>query len=128
MAQCKRHPQVETSLYCSKCEEPICPRCMVQTPVGARCSSCARLNRLPTYRLSPVYYLRALGAAILLAAGTGLAWGFIKSFLPFGFFNILLGAAVGYGIAEGLSLAVNRKRGISLCIIAGTAVIVAYLI
>lgn len=128
MTQCKRHPQVETNLYCGKCEDPICPRCMVQTPVGARCPSCARLNRLPTYRISTSYLLRAIGAALGLAVTCGLAWGFVRSLLFSGFFNILIGAAVGYGIGECISLAVNRKRGIILSIIAGIAVVAAYLV
>ena len=65
--QCATHPSVETELACSRCGKPICPRCLVITPVGARCRECARLRRLPTYRLGTVFILRGLGAA--LAAG-----------------------------------------------------------
>ncbi|MDA0256830.1 MAG: rhomboid family intramembrane serine protease, partial [Chloroflexi bacterium] len=34
---CERHPETETELRCQRCDTPICPRCMVQTPVGFRC-------------------------------------------------------------------------------------------
>jgi hypothetical protein len=128
MAQCKRHLNIETNLFCGKCGDPICPRCMVETPVGARCPSCARLKRVPTYRLSGKYYLQAAGAALGLAIATGLAWGFVRSLLFSGFFNLLIAAGVGFGIGEGISLAVNRKAGIGLSVIAGSAVILSYII
>jgi hypothetical protein len=128
MARCSRHPKIETSLSCGKCGEPICPKCMVETPVGARCPACARVSRVPTYRMSWKYYLRAIGAGLGLAIACGLAWGFIQTILFSSFFNFLLGAAVGYGIGEGISLAVNRKSGTGLSIIGGAAVVLSYLI
>jgi hypothetical protein len=126
--KCATHPEVETNLRCGKCEKPICPRCMIQTPVGARCRDCARLNKLPTYRMSPQYYFRAVGSALGMAAATGALWGLVASYVPFFYLNILLGAAVGYGCAEVISLAVNRKRGKILMVIAGLATGVSYVI
>ncbi len=126
MAQCKRHPSIDTNLYCNKCEDPICPRCLVQTPVGARCPKCARLRRVPTYQVSGKYYLRAALAALGLAVVTGLLWGLLR-FIPFaGFFNFIIGGAVGYAIGEGISLAANRRAGTLLCVIGGVAVVIAY--
>lgn len=119
---------METNLSCVRCEDPICPKCMVQTPVGARCPSCAGMSRLPTYNVSGKYYLRAVGAAIGLAVGIGVVWAFIRDIPFFGFFSFLIGAAVGYGIAEGVGLVANRKRGTGLAIIAGLAVAVSYLV
>jgi hypothetical protein len=55
-------------------------------------------------------------------------WAFIRTVVFFGFFSFLIGAAVGYGVGEGISLASNRKRGTSLSIIAGIAVVVSYVI
>ncbi len=128
MAQCKRHPSVETNLFCGKCGDPICPKCMVETLVGARCPTCAHLKRVPTYRVSTQYYLRAIGAAIGLAAACGVAWGFLRLFVPFFFLNILIGAAAGFAIGEGISLATNRKAGTGLAVIGGVAVVAAYVI
>src|SRR5262245_41825997 len=51
VVQCARHPEVETALRCSRCDTPICPRCLIQTPVGARCRDCARLARSPVYTM-----------------------------------------------------------------------------
>jgi hypothetical protein len=128
MAQCKRHPKTETNLFCGKCGDPICPRCLVQTPVGARCPSCARLSRVPTYRVSSIYYLRAAGAALGLAVVSGFLWGFLRSILFSGYFNFFIAAALGYGIGEGISLTVNRKSGTGLAIIGGLTVVAAYII
>ncbi len=37
---CYRHPQVETTLRCNRCNKPICPKCAQRTPVGFRCPDC----------------------------------------------------------------------------------------
>ncbi len=42
MAACYRHPGRETNVGCSRCARPICPDCMISTPVGMRCPECAR--------------------------------------------------------------------------------------
>jgi hypothetical protein len=124
--RCARHPDVETSLRCGKCGTPICPRCMVQTPVGARCPDCAKLYKLPTYRMSSGYYIRAIGAALGTALVIGAVWGVIESFLPFRFFTLIIGAGIGYAIGEVVSLSVNRKRSPWLAVIGSLGVVVSY--
>jgi hypothetical protein len=126
--KCATHPNVETNLRCGKCGKPICPRCMVQTLVGARCPECARLYKLPTYRVTTSYYLKAAGTGLGMAIVTGLGWGALLGFLPFFFLNLLLGLGVGYAVGEVVSLSVNRKRGSGLMAVAGLAVIVSYVI
>ncbi|MBI4337423.1 MAG: hypothetical protein HY683_06310 [Chloroflexi bacterium] len=130
--QCTYHPDTETVLRCSKCETPICPRCLVQTPVGARCRDCARLSRLPTYAVRPVVLLRGLVAGLATGLALGLALavivrlGMVPLFLAVwvapGYF---LGA--GYLVGEAVSLATNRKRGGLLQAIAVLGYIVAFL-
>ena len=108
---CAAHPKVETYLRCGRCETPICPRCLVQTPVGSRCRACARVRRLPTYDVQPRFLLR--GAAAGLAAAT--VGAVLMRFLPLrGFFFLLLGGLYGYLVAEAISVATNRKRGATL--------------
>lgn len=126
--KCAAHPDVQTNLTCSKCGKPICPRCLVQTPVGARCPQCAPLHRLPTYSMTPIYYLRAIGTALGTAIFCGIIWALVSVQLPFLYFNFLLAAGAGYAIAEVVGLSVNRKRGAPLAIIAGIAVTMSYLI
>jgi len=128
--RCATHPKVETNLRCGKCGKPICPQCMVQTPVGARCPDCARLYKLPTYRVSTQHYLKAIGTGVGMAVVCGIVWGVVIGLAPFRFIflNFLLAAGVGFAIGEVTSLSVNRKRGKGLAVVAGFAVAVGYLV
>ena len=42
MPDCYRHPGRDTAVACSMCARPICPDCMISTPVGMRCPECAQ--------------------------------------------------------------------------------------
>ena len=126
--RCATHPEVETNLRCGKCGKPICPKCLVQTPVGARCPDCAKLYKLPTYRVSARYYLRAIGTTLGMAIVCGIAWGVIRIFVPFFYLNLLLAPGAGYAIGEVVSLSVNRKRGRGLASLAGIGVAISYLV
>jgi hypothetical protein len=125
---CATHPDVETNLRCGKCGKLICPKCMVTTPVGARCRECAKLYVLPTYRISAVYYLRAVAAALGTAVVIGVVWGFILFYT--GGFGPILSLVVGYGaglaIAWLTGLVVNRKRGVWLSVIGALAVVLCF--
>ncbi len=111
VVQCARHPGVETALRCSRCETPICPRCMIQTPIGARCPDCARLSKSPVYTLTPTTLVRAGVAALIGGVAMGLIWRLIL--LPFtvGLFSIFIGAGLGYGFTRMMEFATRRKRG-----------------
>jgi hypothetical protein len=124
--KCATDPEVETNLRCGKCGKPICPKCMVQTPVGARCPDCAKLYKLPTFRVSTAHYLRASGAALVSAIVAGFAWGAINLFISVIYLNLILAGGIGYAIGEVVSWSVNRKRGWGLAVIAGTAVVLSY--
>ena len=126
--RCATHPEVETNLRCGKCGKAICPKCMVQTPVGARCPDCARLYRLPTYQVSTQHYLRATGTGLGMAIICGIIWAVISGVVPFFYLNLLLAAGAGYAIGEVVSLSVNRKRGTGLAIVAAIAVVISYLV
>lgn len=47
---CKRHPNVQTMLRCTRCGDPICPDCMRPAAVGYQCPSCARGSRQEIHR------------------------------------------------------------------------------
>ena len=126
--RCAIHPDIETNLRCAKCGKPICPKCLVQTPVGAKCRDCAGLSKLPTYYVSPKYYLRAAGTGLVIAIICGLVWGVAMRLVPFFYLNLLLAPGVGYATGELVSLSVNRKRGTGLAVVAGVAVVISYLI
>ena len=101
--KCATHPEVDTNLSCGKCGKPICPKCMVQTPVGFRCRECADVRRLPTYELTPPQYLKAVGVGLGLAIVIGIIWGVIWRALPVNL-NFIL-AAGRASLLERLSVA-----------------------
>ena len=118
--QCATHPNVETLLSCGKCDKPICPKCLVHTPVGVRCKECANVRRSPIYEVSTVYYLKAAGAGLGLALAGGVVWALLRG-VPFA--SIITSIIVGLAIGEGISRVVNRKRGVGLQVIAAVSVI-----
>ena len=124
---CAKHPRVETNLRCGKCGDLICPDCLVHTPVGVRCADCAQVKRVPTYDVTGQFITRGVIAGLLLGIASGtlffLIFGVLPQFVPgiFRIFNVLwplMFAGVGLVIGAGISLAVNRKRGKSLKIVA----------
>ncbi len=126
---CATHADVETELACGKCGRFICPRCMVQTPVGARCKECAQLRRPPMYTLGPLSAARVFGAALLAGVIFGVAWGLlVPQVAYFGFFMLFVGMFAGYGMANLVDWAGGRKRGTLVQAAAAAGIVVAYLV
>lgn len=129
---CARHPDVETGLTCGRCGTPICPRCLVYTPAGTRCPTCATIGRPKMYVLGPLDYARAIGTAVVV----GLVLGFAAAIVlgpggRLGLFSLLIAAGVGYGVGiamgETLNLTTGRKRGREMQIIAAAGVVLVAL-
>jgi hypothetical protein len=127
---CATHPNVETELTCSRCGKPICPRCLVQTPVGARCRDCANLRRIPTYDVRPHFLLRAAVAAAVVGAALGGIWYLLSPARrgAVAYVALFIALAIGYGIGETVSWVTNRKRGPTLQGIAAAGVVLAYVV
>jgi hypothetical protein len=104
--RCARHPNTATVLRCGRCETPICPRCLVATPVGARCPTCAGVKRFPML-LKPIELVRSVGFGLGVAAiGT-----LILNLVPLlGVLGPLGYAAVGFGVGEAVAVGAHRKR------------------
>lgn len=111
VVQCPRDPGVETALRCSRCETPICPRCLVMSPVGARCKDCARLSKNPIYALSPLVVTKAAAAGIIGGVAMGLAWGLVLVPFSVGFLSIFLGVGLSWVFTKMMDFATGRKRG-----------------
>jgi len=111
VVECPRNPGVETALRCSRCETPICPKCLIQSPVGARCKDCAHMTRSPVYTLSPVHILRAAAAAVVGGLVMGIIWVVVLRPLTYGIFSIFIGAGLGWVFTRAMELATGRKRG-----------------
>jgi hypothetical protein len=123
--QCARHPAIETELACAQCGTPICPRCLVYTPVGVKCPTCANVRKLPQFQIGPVVFARGIAAAIASGAVVGVPWAYF-GLLPF--IGLLVGLGVGYVIGEAVSIATNRKSGPQLQACAVAGVILAFVV
>jgi hypothetical protein len=101
---CYKHPNIETSLRCNRCERPICPQCAILTPTGYRCKECVR-DQQKVFDTAQVY---DCPLAFILAAGIAFAGSLLAS--RFGFFTIFIGPLAGLIIAEVVRFAVHRRR------------------
>ena len=111
-AACHRHPERETGLRCGACGRSICVECVRQHPVGIRCGECANPAPLPTYRVSSGHVARGTAAALVLGVAGAVGLRLVLGLLPgAGFLFLLIMIGVGYLMGEGVSAAVNRRRG-----------------
>jgi len=63
-----------------------------------------------------------------MAFACGAAWWAVRVVMGVPYFNFLLAAGFGYAIGEVIGRSVNRKRGRGLTIVAGTSVVLSYVI
>ena len=117
--QCATHPRVETELRCATCGVPICPDCLVQTPVGMKCREHGIGPLPPKYQVSALGYAAAVPLGLLLSA---VAAGLVL-WLPFPFLlAFVFSAPLGGAIAEAISYASGRKRGPRLAAVSAATV------
>ncbi len=116
---CPNHSDTATNLRCGRCEDLVCPQCMVHTPVGVRCKKCGQGKPAPTYDMPTSYVTRAVVAGVVL----GIVGGIVIPVLPVGWYlHLILMGGFGYLMAEVVSVASNRKRGRTLQLVAGGGV------
>ena len=102
---CYRHPDRETWLRCGRCDQPICTKCSVMGPVGARCRVCGLRPNDGLSKFTPRQLV--LGTGVTL--GAGLALGYVGSQL--GWLSIVGGFFLGGFTAELVNRVVGYKRG-----------------
>lgn len=102
---CYRHPKSETYVRCGRCDQPICPKCAVQGPVGFRCRQCGLVKSAAVTDFSP----QQLALGLVIPIGSGLILGYLGGGL--GFFSIFLAFFAGGFIAEAFVRSVGMKRG-----------------
>jgi hypothetical protein len=126
--RCAADSSVETYLRCGRCEKPICPRCLIQTPVGSRCRDCAQLRKLPMFDVRPIDYLRALGGGLAASIGCGFLLILIRELVPGarlffrGIFYVAILAAIGYAVGTAVANSTRRKQGPWLGILAALVI------
>lgn len=101
---CYYHPHTPTSLRCSSCEKPICPKCAILTPTGYRCRDCVRGQQRVFDTARWYDYL----STSILAAGLSF---FGSQFIPrLWFFALILSPIAGTIIAEACRALVQKRR------------------
>lgn len=106
---CATHPRVETVLTCATCGKPICPDCMVETPVGMKCQDCGRAPLPRIYVVGPGSLVVGIVVGALLGALAGalaLVWR-----TGFGLFLFFLGPVAGGLIGDAAWRVTGGKRG-----------------
>jgi hypothetical protein len=87
---CATHPQVETMLRCNKCDQRICLKCAVLTPVGYRCKVCVRGQQAVYFNAqgwdNPLVFLTGL---VIAGIATPVA-GYLSASFYFGAFYAAL--------------------------------------
>jgi hypothetical protein len=127
---CKRHPGVESNLRCSRCNDLICPKCLVHTPVGARCPDCARLRVNPAFDVSGGIAALATASAVGVSAA---AWGLYFILVSWagglGFLLWLVAPlGIGYAAAEAAYRSAGYRRHPRLQWISGGSVVAGFVI
>lgn len=126
MGRCVNHPDRETLVRCSSCDEPICTECMVFSPVGVKCRRCAAQPRSALVTLRGNRAVRAVVAGLLVATAVGFGYYFLLGALGFFFLSFLLAAGVGVVVGETVFRASGAYHGRATAIIASACTVWAF--
>lgn len=97
MPQCAWHPGIETNVSCRDCGRYMCPKDMVESPVGYKCRECGRA-RITRGGVKPRQLLFAVAAGL----ATAVVAAPLARFVPFFFLGaILYGGLVGEATRRG---------------------------
>ena len=102
---CYRHPKSETYVRCGRCDQPICPKCAVQGPVGFRCRQCGLVKSATISSFTA----QQLGLGLAVPLGGGAIIGYLGG--QIGFYSIFIAFFAGAFLAEAFVRFVGMKRG-----------------
>ena len=111
---CARHPQIETRLTCQRCETPICPQCMIATPVGMKCRDCVSHAGAGYMQSAPQELVFAFLGGVVIASV--MSWVLLMC--------LIAGAPYGYAIGEAVLRCGKRKRGVATQVVAALCVVI----
>lgn len=124
---CIKHPNRQTNLRCNRCNELICPRCMIISPVGIRCLKCGKSTPLPIYSLTLHDLVKAIATSITLGLLAGFIF-FLVILQNLPYLLILASMALwGYVLGQAISMVTGKKRGLSLQIIGIVGIVMSFL-
>lgn len=128
--RCARHPGTVTYLRCASCGKPICPQCLIMTPVGAKCHDCGRVKLAPRFVFGPADAALVLIAMLIGASALGLAASVLSHLAPLigSLMRMIFPFAAGWILAALIRRVAGKKNSIVLKIIAGLGVIIAWIV
>jgi hypothetical protein len=118
---CIDHPQRETVLRCNRCSAPVCPDCVVRTPVGFRCKKCVQAQQSGFYNARWYDWIVAAVISFVLSIPAAVVSGLLGWW-----FSLIISPFVGSLIGGAVHWATGRRRGrntwwiVAACIVAGT--------
>lgn len=118
---CANHPETETTLRCSRCEKPICPKCAVLTPTGYKCKECVRGQQKVFNTTQWFDYPLAFSITSILS--------FLGSLIATRLFilTIFVAPIAGTLIAEAVRAALQHRRSPQLYLVTAVATAVGSL-
>lgn len=123
------HVCVDSRLSCVDCNAQVCPKCMVQCPVGNRCPKCAGKFTSHVLEVSPMVVARTLAVAALIGGlfsltGGGFSFGFYGWIITY-----VMGIFAGNIIHKAASFKLGRKvlATVSIGVIGGAVSVNALL-
>ncbi len=118
---CARHKSTQTRLRCGRCEKPICPKCTVMAPTGARCRPCVSNRDAHMYQVAPKHYALAFGASALAGA---LGVFLIDIAGAFWLWVLLYAPAIGPVLGRLVTRITGGKRGSKVAAVVSLGLIV----
>lgn len=117
---CAKHRKVKTRLRCGRCERPICIKCTVYGPTGARCPDCASNRSAHIYQVAPLQYLLAFAAATV----AGCIGGAIASMVgSMALWLALYAPAIGPVLGKLVTTITRGKRGPKLAAVVSVGLV-----
>ena len=138
MTECPRDSGVQTNLRCARCDDPICPRCMVYAPVGSKCPDCASIGGPQIFKVTQGDLIRigilggaaAIGLGLVAAIVLTTLWSLdILQGTTYTIWLIVVGVAQfagALGVSQAMFLIGGRKYSTSLRIMAAVLGLVFY--
>jgi hypothetical protein len=97
MPQCAWHPGTETNVSCPECGRYMCPKDMIDTPVGYKCKECGRA-KIKRGGVKPSQLAGAVGLGLAAAVVAAALLRFVPIFL---IGSLIYGVAVGEATRRG---------------------------
>jgi len=108
------HSCGDCALRCIDCNAQICPKCLVECPVGNRCKNCAKRFTSHVLQIDFWVVLRSFIAAFV----AGLLFAFLQALFPLGgFYMLTLGYLFGCLVGNIIFKIAGRKLGSKIAVI-----------